>query len=320
MKKGLKNLAIASMVGVASLGLMTGCEMGDDEAYIKVKGLDTGYMVGETIDLENAKILYYSNKKDKTADEIKLNENMVANFNTETAGDKTMKVFFNGCELEIEYTVKSTTDFIYIFNKAYDNLLNAPHTHAETAFVEDGVESARAFINVQNNKYYSTYGDAEEYASGTVEKEWIEKSNNTWFAYLDERGDKSRCDYSDNIVEGNVMSYVAPGVLSVEKLTNDFITECGAVLAIDFDGNKTVLKFNMVFEEEYEGETYAERINVTYVIENEKFISMKYIEDTDTPDSVDEEITVQISYNIEDVEMEALPSDAHSWELQEYLG
>ena len=53
MKKGIKNLAVATMVGVASMGLMTGCKKEEAKPYIQVSGLDVAYIQNEDINLED---------------------------------------------------------------------------------------------------------------------------------------------------------------------------------------------------------------------------------------------------------------------------
>ena len=301
MKKGIKNLAIATMVGVASMGLMTGCKKEEDKPYIQVRGLDTAYIQNEDINLEGAKILYYSNIKDTTADEIALTESMIANFDTDTTGQKKMKVLWNNFELEINYSVISTTDFINIYNTAYDNLMNAEYVHGDATHCY-GSPEVYTSANVANNKFY-----IKTIVQGTTEKdeEWCEQYSGVWYRYNIEGEEKTREDISSEITNGKVMEYVMTcfigqgSKLNEEALGNVEIT-------IDIEGTKIILSIK-VFDEEY-NET-----NITkFIIENNKFVGCNFkVENAEG--EINTMATSIISYNAEDVEMVDLPTNVQ-WE------
>ena len=310
MKRGIKNFAIATMVGVASLGLMTGCVKDDkghvenkpleDKPYIQVVGLDTGYIVGETLNVEGAKILYYSNLNDTTADEITITESMIANFSTEEAGSKVLKVIWNGFELEIDYSVISTNDFINIYNAAFDNIMNAKNVHAD--IVRQDSEQLVASTNVKNNKFYASFSQNGEF----VGEEWVEKYNNNWFYYELKGADiKSRRNINEEIENDNFMEFVIGSfIMTGSRLTVEGLSGLNG-FSIDFKNGKTIWKVNPLEEEN-------QIAILEYTIENEKIIKCDW-----TVYNQNQEVTIRalstISYNAEDVEMVDLPTDI-AWE------
>lgn len=296
MKKGIKNLAIATMVGIASMGLMTGCKKEEAKPYIQVSGLDVAYIQNEDINLEGAKILYYSDKNDTTADEIKLTESMIANFDTDTTGEKKMKVLWNNFELEINYSVISTTDFINLYNTAYDNLMNAENVHADM-IVGQGVEQTIASTNVKNNKFYAKFSKNGQF----VGEEWVQQYNNCWYYYeLESEDVKRRTDISEEILNNNVMEYCMNYFIALSiPINNEIISECE--ISYEIDGLKTILTFSSVNAQNETSITQS-------IIENEKFIGADYM--ILNSDGTTKLSTIStISYNIEEVEMVDLPTD-----------
>ena len=296
MKKGIKNLAIATMVGVASMGLMTGCQKEEDKPYIQVSGLDTAYIQNEGIDLEGAKILYYSNKNDTTADEIKLTESMIANFDTDTTGEKKMKVLWNNLELEINYSVFSASDFINIYNNAFENLMNAENVHADM-IIGQGSEQINASSNLKNNKCYikvDGFGDSKI-------EEWYEQYGGKWYKYCLEVEKKSRKDISSEILNNNVMGYVVSSfIASGSKLSVEDLNGFNGY-SIDVENGKIIWTVNFPAEENQTGV-------LKYTIENEKIIECEW----KVLNQNNEIVTINlstISYNIEDVEMVDLPTN-----------
>ncbi len=304
MKKGIKNLAIATMVGVAATGLLTGCKLNEPKPYIQVSGFDTGYMIGEEINLDGAKILYYSDKNDTTADEIKLTESMVANFNTETEGEKKMKVFFNGCELEIDYSVISTTEFINLYNTAFDNLMNAENVHGELHMTL-GTQEMKIYSNVKNNKYYSKMEFGDE-----IEQEWIEQYNNEWFDYLIEdttEGMKYRIyNVSEEILNGKVMERAITNFIGQStKLNEEAISNARISVDLDSDTLILIVKFGGSDESN----------EIKFMINEQKFIGVEMVERYSEGEGT-LHYSSTISYNAEDVEMVDLPGNIE-WEVEE---
>ena len=302
MKKGIKNLAIATMVGVASMGLMTGCKKEEDKPYIQVSGLDTAYIQNEDINLEGAKILYYSEKNDTTADEIKLTESMIANFNTETTGEKKMKVLWNNFELEINYSVISTTDFINLYNTAYDNLMNAEYVHGDLTYdFETGLKVTSS--NVTNNKCYVK---AVVQGTNETEEEWCEEYGGVWYRYNIEGEEKTREDINSQITNGNVMECVMNNFIGSGSKLDASALEYIDEICYDIDGTKTILSIK-VFDEDYNETNITE-----FIIENNKFIGCNAkVENAEG--EINTIVTSIISYNAEDVEMVDLPTDVE-WE------
>ncbi|MBO5954916.1 MAG: hypothetical protein J6Q13_02995 [Clostridia bacterium] len=303
MKKGIKNLAIATMVGVVSMGLMTGCKKEEAKPYIQVRGLDVAYFQNEDINLEGAKILYYSDKNDTTADEIKLTESMIANFDTDTIGEKKMKVLWNNFELEINYSVISTTDFINLYNTAYDNLMNANCARGNLLVNHDNIVE-NVLVNKLNNQIYSNsvYKQDNEVIGET--QEWIQKYNNVWYQYIYDENEENqiRRDVSEDILNNNVMeccmNYFIGSGSKLDASALEYIDE----ICYDIDGTKTILSIK-VFDEDYNETNIIE-----FIIENNKFIGCNA-----KVENAEGEIrtvsTSIISYNLEDVEMVDLPTD-----------
>ncbi len=309
MKKGIKNLAIATMIGVASMGLMTGCKKDEDKPYIQLSGFDTTYIQNEDINLEGAKILYFSDKNDTTADEIKLTESMIANFNTETTGEKKMKVLWNGFELEIDYSVISTADIVSMYNTAYQNLLNAEHVHGSMTYSYENV-SMEIFANVKDNKFYGKMQFGDE-----VEENWCEKVGDKWFRFLDEEDSetgedlKRRYNINSKISSENVMEYAITNFISMDSRLEESDLEFYDEVLYDFDGAKTILTFKIGVDE---GLTQIDE----WIIENNKFIGCSMKEENSSGE-VEYSISSSLSYNLEDVEMVNLPVGALEWELQD---
>ncbi len=294
MKKGIKNLAIATMIGVASMGLMTGCEKEEDKPYIQVKGLDTAYIQNGEINLEGAKILYYSNKKDTTADEIRLQESMIANFSTEETGNKVMKVLWNGFELEVQYSVVSVDEVISLYNDARETLLNAEKVHGDMVYT-NSLRTYQQSSNVSNNKYY---GYARENNQLMYEK-WCEKDGDVWYLYeSDYESDEDIRDEligveNDNVMEWAMSAFIGQtGEFTSENLSNFNVD-------VEYDGEKTTLILKSKGEEDH---------SLTYTIENGKFVYVEMIE-RDSEGEIKSLVTSTISYNAEDVEMIDLPTD-----------
>ena len=298
MKKGVKNLAIAAAVGVAATGLLVGCKTEDPKPYIQVSGLDTGYLVGQDINLEGAKILYYSDKNDKTADEITLQESMIANFSTEQAGEKVMKVLWNGFELEIDYSVVTNTDFINAYNTAYENFMNATDIHADMrAISNDGVQCGGAEIS--NNKYYDYAGiEGEEISL----EHWIQKEGDIWYVYEKEEDGYFK-EICSMIVNDNVNEYVYESLVMMENQEIDeVIFNQFEDIEYNINGTKTILSFKI------NGGEGLQKIKLT--IEDGKFVEVEnYFFEDGSSEEIDFSLYTSISYNAEDVNMVDLPTN-----------
>ncbi len=307
MKRKIKNLAIAGMVGIASMGIMTACKKEDPkppvpQPYIEVQGLDTGYIVGETLNIEDAKILYYSSKNDTTADEITLTKSMIANFSTEEAGNKTMKVLWNGFEVEIDYSVVNATGFINLYNTAYENFINTTDIHVEMSAISGNVVQVGG-AEVSNNKYYDFAGiEGEEIKL----QHWIQQENNVWYAYEIEEDGCFRDVLDMTMPNDNIMEYAFEGILMMEneELT---INRFSQLEDVNFDiyGTKTILSFKL------NGEEGLQETKLT--IEDGKFTKVKSKFYEEDGINVEFSYSATISYNAEDVERVELPTDVQ-WE------
>lgn len=287
--KKLTALALAGVLGVASFGMM-GCKQEEAKPYIQVKGLDTTYIQNEEINLEGAKVLYYSDKNDTTADEIKLQECMIANFNTETTGKKTLKVIWNGCELEINYNVMLKSEFIDLYNTAYNNFMFAQNIHSNTN-ISSGSDSLVVYENVFNNKYYATSG---------TEQRWIQKEDNNWFWYSIE-GESNKKELimveNDNIRE---FVYESMFYLENEEFTTNIVDEFIS-WEYEINGDEAVLIFKQ------DGSEGLQESKLT--IQNEKFVKVENKFFGENGVDVEINLITTLSYNAEDVEMVDLPTD-----------
>lgn len=294
MKKGLKNLAIATMVGVASMGFMTGCikQPEDPTPYIKIAGLDTAYMQNQSINLDGAKILYYSDKNDTTADEVELQESMIANFKTDTTGQKKMRVLWNNFEVEVQYTVFSEEDIANLYNTARSNLINATHAHAEIS-ISNGTRVIYSHLaNVANNKFYMSCRE-----NGTMSLEsWVQKEGNTWNRYDVNYGNSVNTKRAEDYNGSVVMDIVLDDFLETkDELNSEAMADIAA--DIDFEGNKIILSLKILLEE---------NLVQNYTIEDGRIVSLDFVE-CDAGGVLRSRTTGIISYNLADVEMVGLP-------------
>lgn len=292
MKKGIKNLAIATMVGVASMGMLTGCkseEKEDLKPYIQVSGLDVAYIQNEDINLEGAKVLYYSDKNDKTADEINLKDCMISNLSTEETGNKIMKVFFNGCELEINYKVMSASELVDLYNAAYDNFWYAQNIHADMVL---SLESEFVSMNVLNNKYYATDG---------TKQQWIQKENDDWYNYSIEGQTNKKSVMVGVIAKDNIKEYAFESIINLEdrELNVDIVNEFTS-WEYDINGHDSVITFKQ------NGVEGVQETKLT--IKNEKFVKVEHRFFEEDGVTLAYDITSTISYNAEDVNMVELPN------------
>lgn len=238
MKKGIKNLAIAAMVGVASMGLMTGCKKEEEKPYIQVSGLDVAYIQNEDINLEGAKILYYSNKNDTTADEIKLTESMVANFDTDTTGEKKMKVLWNNFELEINYSVVSESDLVSLYNQAFNNFMNSEKVKFAIDASDDSYD-ANGSIYYSNNKVYANY-----LQNGENQQEWFQKEEDVWYVYLKSETVQSKAvvgEYEN--IKSRLSAYFLLPCYS--QIDSNLINEKEMIFSYDIENSKKVIILTM---------------------------------------------------------------------------
>lgn len=291
MKKGFKNLMVAAGLCAATMGLMTGCQKKEeDKPYIRVSGLDVGYFQNEEINLDGAKILYYENKNDTTADEIKLTENMIANFNTETTGEKKMKVFWNNFQLEIDYSVISKEKFVDIYNNVLNNTLNAKNMHVESTRRQVGDDDEVAKIEFSNNLAYLHTLNNENF------KMWYRQEDLNLYEYEIESGvaTKSLVD-GDLGIQGIILRMCACSdgqPLNLETF-NSYTN-----VRYDVKGNKTIMSYNISTED-----------SIQLIIVDNKIVECLFVGETEEPYSYE----TTISYNAEDVEMVEVPTDVE-WE------
>lgn len=121
MKKSIKIGALA--LAVASAGFcLVGCTQEDSAIKnIDISGnFQTEYLVGDQLNLQGAKlVLTYKDGEQKT---INITSSMIENFDTRTAGDKSLKVAFDGKTIDVDYKVVAS-DFEYIFSNIRTNFL-----------------------------------------------------------------------------------------------------------------------------------------------------------------------------------------------------
>ncbi len=107
MKKLTKILSIAIAFVCISL-CFVGCSFDSKPTLsrIDIKGsIQTEYALNEALDLNGAKLmLTYSDDSQK---ELELTQSMVTNFNTTTAGNKTMTISYKEKTLQIDYVVNA---------------------------------------------------------------------------------------------------------------------------------------------------------------------------------------------------------------------
>lgn len=121
MKNSIKIGALAMAIAGAGL-CMVGC--GQEGATIKnmdISGnFQTEYLVGEQLYLDDAKlVLTYSDGEQKTID---VTASMIENFNTTSAGDKSLKINYNGESIDVDYKVVAS-DFDYVYSNIRTNFL-----------------------------------------------------------------------------------------------------------------------------------------------------------------------------------------------------
>ncbi len=109
MKKKLLNFALSLVVMFSAVCALAGCFGGNDpQPYIAVEGMVTTYNIGDEIDLSNAVVKYYEDKDSTTYKTYKITTDMVIGFDTDTPGNRTMTVLYEGLEKEIVYFVNVT--------------------------------------------------------------------------------------------------------------------------------------------------------------------------------------------------------------------
>lgn len=104
MKNITKKIAlICSFVFVfAATILFTGCNKDLEDLQIYT-GFKTEYVVGESLDLTNGKLIYTDNDGKETI--ISITESMISSFSTATAGTREMVITYNNKTLLYSYTV-----------------------------------------------------------------------------------------------------------------------------------------------------------------------------------------------------------------------
>ncbi len=313
-KKKLTALALAGVLGIASLGMM-GCgkESTTEELkpYIEVAGLDTAYIQNEEINLDGAKILYYSDQNDATADEVRLQESMIANFSTEEVGEKKMKVFFNGCELEIDYSVVSKEFVQNLYATALDNMKNSDYVRVveelidTNAWEELDVEATRLIYNLTKEKIYFVW----EYQDEITAEEWIENDGSKWMDYYRWNDNYSRTDVNDEVLEYNNLIgwYIENGPMPI--IPQEMLSQ--VTLSYDIEGEYEVLSATIEMEDEEDG-VYIYQFE--YQILDGKIVSYSSMCSLGDLFALNE---ATISYNEEDIELVNLPDNADEWELEE---
>ncbi len=291
MKKGLKTLMVAGLIGTAGLGLMTGCESDDGKstAYIEIENLDTTWIQNQAISIDGAKIKYYENKDDSTPEVVDLKANMITNFNSALVGENTMTITYNDVSLQVDYHIYSMDDFISIFNTAIENLRTAPTVHSYWRCPDDEVNAERQTENVKDGKLYTVWQDGEH-----INKMWTVKEGDKWFEY-------SQQSFNNNIVKkedltddenfaGTIGDELVESVIGLDNVGILLELEGVNGYNIDFNNNEIVYTFTQEI-----GEKYVFHIKDNKFVEFEQFGLSSYYLTT-------------ISYDEADVEMPALPT------------
>lgn len=135
MKNSIKIGALAMVVASAGLGLV-GC--GQQDATLKHMGINSGfqteYLVGEQLNLDGAElVLTYSDGEQKT---INITSDMIQDFSTTAAGEKSLKVTYEGKSIDVAYKVVES-DFDSIYSNIRTNFLATKYV--EALFMRNGV-------------------------------------------------------------------------------------------------------------------------------------------------------------------------------------
>lgn len=217
IKKKITTFALVGALGLASLG-MVGCgatpppaeEAEEANPYIQVMGLDTAYFVGGQINLEGAKVLYYSDIDDTTVDEYALEGDMISGFDSASAGSKKLKVEYSEAELEIDYSVISKADFISMYNTAYDNFLLEQNVFVEAVMNVDNVIFNISYLSMTQSKSYQVNLDGNRI--------WEQKEGDNWYlCRIDQKGNKTKREITAEVENENLLT---SRIKSVTPLTS----------------------------------------------------------------------------------------------------
>jgi len=81
------------------------------EPYIKVVGMQTQFVVGDTLNISDIDLEFYDDISNTSFPvEFDLTLDMITGFTTETAGTRTMRITFCGLTFDVEYTVTEAVE------------------------------------------------------------------------------------------------------------------------------------------------------------------------------------------------------------------
>ncbi len=271
MNKKTKTLLTLGLIGTASLGLLTGCELKDDNsgekstAYIQVEGLDTTWVQNQAISIEGAKIKYYENDKDEIPDVVDLRADMITNFNSSLVGNNFMKINYRDASLNVKYTIYSIEYVATVFNTAITNLKNAE----KVKYVDiDGDIAIKS-----EGKYYNCEG------TGNNKHEfWTVQEGDTWYGYSKHPNNmppSSKVEKADFDVDNEMVKAIFPvqnfsellnhehlESFEVDMINNMYslnINTANSKLTCDFKDGKCVKITSII-----EGEVEAHIRTITY--------------------------------------------------------
>ena len=306
MKKNiLKTLMVAGLVGVAGVGLMTGCEKKEtpSTAYIEVEGLNKTWIQGQGITIDGAKVKYYESEDDTIPDVVDLEASMITNFHSSLIGKNTMKIEYNGVTLDVNYTIFSMEQFETCYSTALDNLKNSTcFKIVERSYGANGLTLAEVSqMMVKDEIIFESW---EDEGTSYWSKFWTVKEGGKWYKYEQIQNNllsEIKNDLTDLGVIGNIGDVVKKVVEENESWfwmpdANSYISaETCSGYKYDEEGNQTILTFYM------KDKGSSDYGYVRYYIEHNRFVKFE--------NSINSIITMEaiFTYNEEAIEIPAVP-------------
>ena len=291
MKKNtLKTLMVAGLVGVAGVGLMTGCEKKEEEpkgsgtAYLEVLGLDTTWMKDDIISIKGASIRYFDSKDDTLPEECDLKVDMIENFSSKLEGTHKMIISYKDASLEVGYQIFNEENVKTIYNNAMQEVVNA-----SVLRIDSDMESESAMK--QGGVVYYKFGESYKV------QEWYAEESGKWYQYRQDNEDEptkeeitDEHDKYDHINNG--FKKLILGVVGLPETYYGLVDMVGEIKTnVDIVNNKTILEFNIL----------AMNASVTMEIKDGKIIKIVLPDD-------DHFHNVEFYYTVSDVEMPDIPS------------